>query len=384
MPLKYTKNEKTGMFSTLVWDGTYDEHGRKHRKQITSKKSSGDLEKKVAEFKRQIEEQANVIHADTPFGEYALKWLSLAKAGRELNTQKMYENVVNKHFDLIYDLPLSQIRHSHFQEIINEQIEHPRTAQQIALTFRQIIKAAVKDRLLPRSALDDILSDVTIPSYKKPRKRALTALEKEAFFAADLDPRKRAFLNILYYCGLRRGEALALTTNSIDVPTKTLTVKDVIIFDGNTPRVKPYPKSENGVRSVPIPGPCLSQLQEYISTLPPGSYLFRAEDSPLMTKAAYIRMWESIICSLNMAVGYDPQAKKGPATEKKITDLTAHVFRHNYCTELCYQIPTLSTKMIAKMLGDHERMVIEVYGHLQEEREDVAGALERAFSPDRI
>ena len=34
---KYTA-DKDGWYSTLVWDGTYDQYGRKHRKQLRSKK----------------------------------------------------------------------------------------------------------------------------------------------------------------------------------------------------------------------------------------------------------------------------------------------------------------------------------------------------------
>ena len=97
-----------------------------------------------------------------------------------------------------------------------------------------------------------------------------------------------------------------------------------------------------------------------------------------MTANAYRRMWDSIICSLNMAVGYNPQAKK--ERYRPITDLTAHVFRHNYCTELCYQIPKISTKMVARLLGDNEKMVIEVYSHLLEEKEDTASAINDIFN----
>ena len=382
MGTKYKKNEARGEWITYVWDGTYDADGKKHRKWLTSKKSSADLERQVAEFKRLVEKRGFIDEDNVLFGDYAMRWLTISKATRELNTQKMYENVIRKHFDLIYDLPLTSIRHSHFQQIINEQSSHPRTCQQIALTFRQIIKSAVRDRYLPRTALYDILEDISLPTYKKPQKRPLTDLEKEAFFRADLDPKKRAFLNILYYTGLRRGEALALTTEDLDFDQNTLTVSKVIIYDVNDPKLKPYPKSENGKRIIPIPEDCRAQLKEYCESIPNGSYLFTSSGSPIMTKSAYDRMWESILCSLNMALGYDPQAKKGEAKEKKITSLTAHVFRHNYCTELCYQIPAISTKMIAKLLGDNERMVIDVYGHLQEEREDLSGALSRAFKRD--
>ena len=87
----------------------------------------------------------------------------------------------------------------------------------------------------------------------------------------------------------------------------------------------------------------------------------------------------STFFSANVAAGYNPNAKKNRG-EKPITGLTAHIFRHNFCTELCYQIPAISTKMIAKLLGDDERMVLDVYSHILAERENVAETLNKAFS----
>lgn len=56
---KYTFNESRKEWITLVWDGTYTQTGAKHRKRISSKKSSADLEKKVIAFKQALEEQKN-------------------------------------------------------------------------------------------------------------------------------------------------------------------------------------------------------------------------------------------------------------------------------------------------------------------------------------
>jgi site-specific recombinase XerD len=77
-------------------------------------------------------------------------------------------------------------------------------------------------------------------------------------------------------------------------------------------------------------------------------------------------MWDSITTTLGKAAG-----------EK--VELTPHMLRHNYCTELCYQVPAISTKMIARLLGDDERMVLEVYSHIQEEKEDLQHAINNAF-----
>ena len=46
---------------------------------------------------------------------------------------------------------------------------------------------------------------------------------------------------------------------------------------------------------------------------------------------------------------------------------------------MCYQIPRISIKKIAQLLGDSEAVVINVYNHIQMEREDAAGAVDAAF-----
>lgn len=61
-------------------------------------------------------------------------------------------------------------------------------------------------------------------------------------------------------------------------------------------------------------------------------------------------------------------------------DLTAHIFRHNYCTNLCYHIPTISLKKIAELPGDNEKMVTEVYNHIILEKEDAQKAVEQALN----
>ena len=373
---KYTYNPERKEWYTLVYDGTYTATGAKHRKRITSKKSSADLEKKVIAHKAELE-KGNVLQAtNITFGEYSRKWLDLYKSNKELNTQTMYRTSVYKYLVPLDYIRLVDIRHSHFQQIINENSEHPKTCQNIRLTFTQIIKSAVRDHYLPNSAIEEITTDISLPKYQKPLKRALTPLEKQAMNEADLESNKRAFITILYYCGLRRGEALALTKDDFDFDKKTVSISKVIVFDKNTPVLKPYPKSDNGIRSVPLPEASIPLLKDYVSNCE--GYLFKGREKPLMTETAYKRMWQSIVTSMNIAVGYNPQKKKNQ-TEKPITGLTAHVFRHNYCTMLCYQIPAISTKKIAQLMGDTEKVVMNIYSHILEEQEDVYGAINNAF-----
>ena len=204
-----------------------------------------------------------------------------------------------------------------------------------------------------------------IPKPKKAERRVLTDREKKAVFTADLKDMDKAFLWIIYGCGLRREEALALTVFDVDLKRSYLAVKRAVCFDGNNPQGKGT-KTENSVRSVPMPGFLTDYLRQYIHGLS-GSLLFCNASGERMTASGYRRMWERIQRAIAAETGE-------PCT------LTAHIFRHNYCTSLCYQIPTVSIKRIAQLLGDTERMVIDVYNHIILEKEDAAGAVEKALS----
>lgn len=373
---KYTYNEKRKEWYTLIYDGTYTPTGEKHRKRISSKKSSADLERKVQAFKQLIEEKGATSNCTYTFGEYAQIWLETSKASKEQNTRRMYSGIINSCFNEINHIPLQQITHSHFQSCINEKLDHPRTCQQLSLTFKQIIKSAVRDGYLPRFALENVLEDISLPKYQKPLKRALSESEKKALELADLDERKRSFVSVLYYCGLRKSEALALTKNDFDFQKKTINISKAWINDVNTPSIKPYPKSDNGIRIVPIPDKAIPLIQPFVEASQ--EYIWHGSENKLMTQTSYRTMWNSIISSMNKALGYNPYQKK-PKPVKPIQGLTAHIFRHNYCTELCYQVPIISTKKIAQLLGDTEKMVLDVYSHIKEESEDVSTAINSVF-----
>ena len=371
---KYKLNSR-GYYEAKIWDGTYTPSGAKHRRSIRSYKSSADLEKKVSAFKNALERE-EVAEINITFGEYSRRWLDIYKKNKEINTQRMYRSCVEKYLAPLDDIRLVDIKHSHFQQIINQNADHPKTCKNIKLAFSQIIKSAVRDRYLPHTAIEDITMDISMPKYIKPQKRALTALERQCMIDADLDERKRAFITILYYCGLRRGEVLALTTDDFDWNKNTVSISKVIVFNNNQPILKPYPKSDNGIRTVPLPEACISTLKSYAANSK--GYLFKGQETPCMTESAYKRMWDSIITSMNIAAGYNPQAKKN-RMERPIQNLTAHIFRHNYCTQLCYQIPTISTKKIAQLMGDTEKVVLNIYSHILEEQEDVSTAINNAF-----
>ena len=76
---KYTYNEKRKEWYTLVYDGTLTASGEKHRKRITSKKSSADLEKKVNAFKAELSGKGVAQTSNITFGEYSRTWYGVSR-----------------------------------------------------------------------------------------------------------------------------------------------------------------------------------------------------------------------------------------------------------------------------------------------------------------
>lgn len=366
---KYKLN-KRGYYETQVWDGTYDEYGRKHRISLRSRKSSADLESIVSEFKQKVKTGKVSRKTDTTFAEYAKEWLK-TKAVLSNNTQRQYRETLQYHITpVVGDVKISDFSKIHFQQIIAQNATHPRTCQIIRRTVLQIAENAVDDHFLDESTIR-LLRSVALPKYQKDERRTLTDKEKKAVLAAELKPMHRAFLFLIYFCGLRRGEALGITAADCDLSRLTVRVCRSVEFIGTQSSIKP-PKSQNGYRTVPMTEQLAVFLREYIPTVS-GDYLIHNRDGGIMTQSGFRRMWETITDKLNKAAG-------GTDKIKVITGLTPHIFRHTLCTELCYQVPTITTKHIARIMGHDESMVIRIYSHVLEEKEDAPKAFAEIFA----
>lgn len=342
---KYVR-QKDGYFQTKVWDGTYTDTGKKHYITLRSKKSSKDLEAKVNELNNKVKQRQFIRKSDVTFYEYAQAWKLAYKSNLELNTQNMYTNIIEKHLVAI-SCNISEVNRAHYITLINE-TEGDRTKQQIAMVFKQVVKSAIRDRLLPADAFDEIFLDTVKIKYKSTKKRALEEHEKKALAAAVLDPMDKAFVYILYGCGLRRGEAIALTRFDISLDRREITVNKAVAFDVNNPIVK---DTKNTVhRVVPIPDSVFPVIRDYVKSMGT-TYLFHMKDGRIITKSSLDKMWKRIIRKMN------------EVSTIPIEGLTPHIFRHNYCANLCYQMPNISICKIAELLGDSQKMVVEVYNH---------------------
>ncbi len=366
------KPRPDGRYEAKVWDGTYKPDGQRNRIAIYGH-TSKEVEDKVDELRAAIKSRTYIRPSKDTVADYAAKWLTTYKAARELNTRAMYKNIIDKHIvPEIGNMELKDLTHGDVQGMINDRSDKPRTCQQILITMRQIIKRAEQDRLLPHGS--GICDDIEMPSTgPRKKKRPLTDLEKEAIPKAALSNSDRAYVYIIFGCGLRREEAIALHTSDIDLTKRKVIVRHKIVFDGNTPLLMHNTKTDNGLREVPIPKSVYGHIQFYTKMITGKDKkvdkpLFTMRDGGYISKSSYDKMWARILRQLNAAVATDDDPEP-------IQGLTGHIFRHNYATMLYYS--GISEIKAVELMGHADgKMIREIYAHLQEERENTVDRLD--------
>lgn len=127
--------------------------------------------------------------------------------------------------------------------------------------FTQILDRAVMNGDIPYNPS----VSVKLPKGLKKGKRSAPTEQEMRVIVENVNLPFGFFAFFLMLTGLRRGEALALTKQDIDLVRKSITVsKSVIFIGGNQPVVK-APKTEAGIRVVPIAVGLYKPLVEYLA-----------------------------------------------------------------------------------------------------------------------
>lgn len=329
----------------------YDEKGKQIRKRVYAE-GKRELQRKIDEIREEYK-QVRRPSAVT-FGAYSERWLSVYKSSRSVKTREMYRTVLNK-CESLDGIPIKDVTKTDCQAIINEHREHPKTCRNISLTLKQIFKAAVADGIIapynPADALD-------LPKYVPREMRFITDAEMKIIKKVDLAPLDRLYVEVLRCTGMRPAEALALQWG--DIEPEKIRINRSFEFEHNLPKVKP-PKTGKK-REVPIPDALYRMLSDEPQQ---GLFVFSIGGSPLR-RSDYKDLYKRVFGAINEAMG-------GSDKLDLLDGMNFYSFRHTYATQVLYyqgvKKGLITTKKAAQIMGHSEKMFIERYTHIDENKE---------------
>lgn len=291
------------------------------------------------------------------FREIAENW---ERQHREEITQRTWTNYESHYKDIL-------ARHGDktIEEVTAQQIANHLTAAKskgysatVVNTIRSLYRMIFDYAVAHDYAQFNPVLSVRLPKGLKRGKRVAPKDEqiKKIFDSADLE--FGLFPLFLLCTGLRKSEALALTWDDIDLKNNEISViKSIDYTVGAKPKLKP-PKTEAGIRTVPIID-ILSEKLQYAYDHRTSEYLFPAQDSTrggkgggMMTLRGYEGAWLRY-CEDAGFIGDD-----GKPT------LTAHNLRHGTAT-LMFELGV--DELSAQKILGHSRVEItrEIYTELR-------------------
>ena len=262
----------------------------------------------------------------------------------------------NKHI-----LPAFGLRHlraisaGELQAFVNSFADASKSQITLAVgALKAIFASAYAEGIIER---DPSVSLIRPKAKKKNERRALTDQETEYVLETMKRHEHGLYLAVLYYLGLRRGEALGLQWGDFDFDEDLVHVQRDIDFCGSTARDGDL-KTDAADRYVPIPGELRAMLTKMRGF--PQQYVFHTETGQPWPQSSFKRIWLSL---MEIKAG---TKRKNDIVKRLKPTLTPHYFRHNFAT-LLFEAG-VEPLIAMKILGHTDyQTTANIYTHLNSE-----------------
>jgi integrase/recombinase XerD len=203
--------------------------------------------------------------------------------------------------------------------------------RKLSASFQNQVLNAIKlfFRTIPKTPIE--LGDIDRPKRPKKLPEVLSKEEVREILNAPTNPKHRAMLSMIYACGLRRSELVALTLRDIDSHRKIVTIRQA---KGRKDRI------------VPVSEKLIELLRAYYIAYRPKTWLFEGqkEGEPYSSQSL-----QNVL----------KQAARKASIRKPVT---LHWLRHSYATHLLENGTDL--RYIQELLGHSSSRTTEIYTHV--------------------
>lgn len=257
-----------------VWQAALEIDGRVVKRNAPTREAA---EAKLAELKQLRDAQIDIGGSEQTVTLWMSAWLEVMRPGLRESTYLTYRSQIETYIlPAIGDTRLCDLRANHIQSMLDGLIadivqaskgrrKGTRTAQMVAQRLDAALDLAVERDLLQKSPMRGVVLREDKPAKVVPptveQVRELLRLVSEPLAVARSTDPVRAMLDlndaVLFHAyallGLRRGEGLGLRWADVDLEAGTLRVTQQIKYVPGAGRTVDDPKSDAGVRTLPVP-----------------------------------------------------------------------------------------------------------------------------------
>lgn len=217
-------------------------------------KSRKEVRDKLKVMRGRLDAGLNAVDARARLDNYAAAWITstLAASDRKQTTKTLYAGLTNTHIigSSVGGMTLDRIKPAHIDAWVVELRSKGKaasTVRQVYTVLRAVLDTAVRDGLIARNPA----AAVKRPKVQQAEAEYLTPDQVRALLSAAQRSRYAALFDLLVNTGLRRGEALALHWDDVDLEAGLLRVRGTLArVDGDL--VVTDTKTEKSRRTVPL------------------------------------------------------------------------------------------------------------------------------------
>jgi integrase len=228
--------------------------------------------------------------ARTTFGEYATQWLE-QRTDLRARTKEDYGDILRVHLiPKLGERPIGKLSPADVRAwYAGISAVHPGRARKVYRHLRAILNTAIADEIIVRNPCR-----VRGAGQDRSAERPVATVAEVGPLAESVEPRWRTLILFAAWCGLRRGELLALRRKDIDMLHGIVTVERSVQYLRGGEVVLGPPKTAAGRRRVVMPPHLLPEVEHHLDTwvkVGPEALVFTSKAGDLLHPYMVQRAW---------------------------------------------------------------------------------------------
>lgn len=302
---------------------------------------------------------------------------------------QMYNNYVREEFGKQL---VKNIRYSDIQAFYTYLLKHKkvsiRTVEYVHKQLHPAFELAVQDGIITRNPSKGAYGNFKRASGETSKKKHALTIDQQRNFLQFIDGhpvwgRYHSIFQVMLGTGMRVGEFCGLRWEDVDFEKRQININHGIVCvkaikGGPKAHLKvSQPKSEAGIRTIPIMEPVIDAFKEeyryqeirgFKSCVIDGytDFIFTNQNGGVYTSMRLDKALKDIVAA------YNAQEEKVAEIEERepefLPHISNHILRHTFCTRLCER--DVNIKVIQTVMGHSSiKITMDIYAEVSKEKQ---------------